>query len=378
MNQDKLGFYRVGDLKFYSKLEAIEMHTKTGIHPHWDFNEAAFGSYDWTVEPKESLLELYRQRAQQIRDQYDYVILSYSGGADSTTAMESFLYNDIKLDEVVSFLNYEAEGDRNGWFSAEIFRTAAPNIARLQEKYPWLKHRIVDLTQIELDFFSDRENKFNWIYEVNMSFSPNNVARESFALKIKEWADIINSGKKLCIVWGIDKPRVYHVDGKFLARFIDFIDVAVTVKSISGQQPYTDELFYWTPDLPKICIKQAHTIMNYLKGDVSTLMHVSHEKSDIAYRELNQKKYWLSHDGVHSLIYPGWNIDTFSCGKTPSIIFTNRDRWFFNLQEEHIVKKHWKTGLEKLWQILPDYWKTNPQDLSAGFKACWSRDYFLE
>ena len=42
--QDKLGVYRVGDFKFYSKLEAIEMHAKTGIHPHWDFNEAVFSS----------------------------------------------------------------------------------------------------------------------------------------------------------------------------------------------------------------------------------------------------------------------------------------------------------------------------------------------
>ena len=73
--QDKLGVYRVGDLKFYSKLEAIEMHTKTGIHPHWDFNEAVFSSYDWTVEPKEDLLELYKQRAEQLRNQYDYIIL---------------------------------------------------------------------------------------------------------------------------------------------------------------------------------------------------------------------------------------------------------------------------------------------------------------
>jgi hypothetical protein len=81
--QDKLGVYRVGDLKFYSKLQAIEMSTKTGIHLHWDFNEAVFDSYDWTVEPKDSLVELYRQRAQQLRNKYDYIILAYSGGADS-------------------------------------------------------------------------------------------------------------------------------------------------------------------------------------------------------------------------------------------------------------------------------------------------------
>ena len=90
---DRLGCYRVGDLKFYSKLEAIEMHTRTGIHPHWDFNEAVFSSYDWTVEPEENILELYRQRAQQLRDKYDYIILIYSGGADSETILQSFIYS---------------------------------------------------------------------------------------------------------------------------------------------------------------------------------------------------------------------------------------------------------------------------------------------
>ena len=54
-NKDQFGVYRVGDLSFYSKIEAIEMHTRTGIHPHWDFNESVFSLYDWTKEPSESL-----------------------------------------------------------------------------------------------------------------------------------------------------------------------------------------------------------------------------------------------------------------------------------------------------------------------------------
>jgi hypothetical protein len=82
---DKLGCYRVGDLKFYSKLQAIEYMQKTGVHLHWDFNEAVFSSYDWTMEPQETILELYRQRAQQLRDRYDYIALFWSGGADSET-----------------------------------------------------------------------------------------------------------------------------------------------------------------------------------------------------------------------------------------------------------------------------------------------------
>jgi hypothetical protein len=83
---DRLGCYRVGDLKFYSKLEAIETMQQTGIHLHWDFNEAVFGCYNWKQEPVDSLSDLYRRRAQQLRDQYDYIVLCYSGGADSDGA----------------------------------------------------------------------------------------------------------------------------------------------------------------------------------------------------------------------------------------------------------------------------------------------------
>ena len=96
------------------------MHAKTGIHPHWDFNESVFSSYDWTVEPNESIADLYRQRAQQLRDKYDYIVLMFSGGADSTTVLRSFLDNDIKLDEAVSYMSYDATGNKDHFFNAEI------------------------------------------------------------------------------------------------------------------------------------------------------------------------------------------------------------------------------------------------------------------
>ena len=45
------------------------------------FHDHLFKKFDWTVEPDVSLQNLYKLRAQQIRDEYDYVILSFSGGS---------------------------------------------------------------------------------------------------------------------------------------------------------------------------------------------------------------------------------------------------------------------------------------------------------
>lgn len=377
MFENKLGVYRLGDLKFYSKLEAIEMHAKTGVHPHWDFNEAAFNCYDWKIEPTDSLPELYRQRAQQLRDQYDYIVLCYSGGADSDNVLRSFVDNDIRIDEVVSMINVNATGDRDSWLNEEIYKTAMPSVSELQAKQNF-QYRVVDLTSLQVDYFAQQSNRYDWIYEMSMSWTPNNVSRQNWHRNIPEWANIIDSGKKLCILYGLDKPRLSHINGKFCVRFLDVVDVAATATSMSGQQPYTNELFYWTPDLPKLIIKQAHIIKRYLQGDITKLSDVSLHKSDVVFKEYQGKKYWLSHAGLHRLIYHSWQENKIVCGKPASAMFSDRDHWFFNIQQEHSVKKVWSMGIEKLWQTLPDYWKNDPSNISQGVKLCTSPSYFIE
>ena len=89
----KLGFYTVGDKTFYSKPEAMIYATQVGLYPQWHFNTKQFGNFDWEKEPETDLRELYRIRAQQLRDRYDYIRIEASGGGDSTTAIFSFLLN---------------------------------------------------------------------------------------------------------------------------------------------------------------------------------------------------------------------------------------------------------------------------------------------
>ena len=97
-NSDRYGFYTAGSFKTYSKLEAIE-HTKiTGQPVEWNFNRATFEQYDWTQEPPGSLEFWYGERARQIRERYDYIVLWFSGGADSHNALMSFVKNNIFVD----------------------------------------------------------------------------------------------------------------------------------------------------------------------------------------------------------------------------------------------------------------------------------------
>ena len=220
-NPDNFGFYRICDLKFYSKLEAMEYHRKTGHGPHWDFNEAVYSSMDWTQEPVETLAELYRQRAQQLRDEYDHLVLWYSGGADSDNVLNSFIDNDIKLDEVASFVNYEATKERINFLNAEIYEVAGVKIAQAKIKQPSLIHRIVDLCQPTIDEFQTEHTKFDWIYHFHSVMTVNAIARQRLPLAVKEWRGLFEQGKKVGFIFGAEKPRVSQTPaGNYVFKFL--------------------------------------------------------------------------------------------------------------------------------------------------------------
>ena len=71
-NNPKLGYYTVGEERIYIKPRALIRATETGHFPEWNFNRDVFDPYPWDQEPETALKELYRIRAQQLRDRYDY------------------------------------------------------------------------------------------------------------------------------------------------------------------------------------------------------------------------------------------------------------------------------------------------------------------
>jgi hypothetical protein len=94
------GYYEVGDKIYFNKIEAVRAASQTKQQLVWHFHDDVFGKFDWSIRPQGTLRDLYRERAQQIRDKYDYIIIYFSGGADSWTVLNSFLANGIHVDEV--------------------------------------------------------------------------------------------------------------------------------------------------------------------------------------------------------------------------------------------------------------------------------------
>ena len=377
INPDIFGYYTVGDFKTYRKLEAIEAHVRTGIHPTWFFNDAVYSALDWSTEPKPTLEQLYVQRAQQLRDSYDYLVLWYSGGADSDAVLNAFVDNGIFIDEVVSYVNYAATKDQHDFCNGEIFHVAAPKIKQLQQQFPSMKYRVIDLCQGLVDYFGNPGLSQDWMYDLNTIAAGLNASRQYIHHQVPEWLAMFDQGKRVAFITGTDKPRMHQTeDGHYHFRFIDIFDNSVT----AGQQSrnpkwFNPELFFWSPDAPLIVVKQSHVIKKFLRHATENDPLLTESSNGLAFKHINGKKYWLTVEGVHQLIYPGWQLIPYQI-KNPSPILSQRENWFRKLPDTDPAIKIYKSGLLNRWNSVPDYWK-NSKLMHRGYKACVSKSYDL-
>ena len=101
MLDKKLGFYVCDGVQFDSKIKACMHSMKVGQRVVWNFNNRVFKEHNWAVEPTETLDQLYDERCRELRGKYDYIMLSYSGGADSHNILASFIRQGLHIDEIV-------------------------------------------------------------------------------------------------------------------------------------------------------------------------------------------------------------------------------------------------------------------------------------
>ena len=262
-----LGHYTVKGKIYSKKLEAILEANKTNADVEWYFNDSIYNSYDWTIEPQGSLNDYYRLRAQQIRDEYDYVIVMASGGADSTNVVYSFLKNGIHIDEIIAGAPLSGLSNYN-WndkdFSPEntISETKFAQMPLLQEiktNYPNVKITIHDYFEDMLQYKTDE-----WVYEASIWLNPT-ISRHTLD-KFSHIKNLAESGKRIAKVYGIDKPTLLITETKNIYSLISDSPVQV------GNHDSTDEkysnlevvYFYFSPSLVELTIKQSHVLAKYM------------------------------------------------------------------------------------------------------------------
>ena len=278
--KDRLGYYVVGDKKFYNKHDATTCAAATNQVCKFIFNDRIYSAFDWRIPIHTPLNDLYRARALQLRNSYDYLMVFFSGGIDSTTVLRSFIDNNIFVDEIVMFYPKDQHFDPNNRdfanhygeieHSANIFLKNNINLIGPKTKITYLDmHASI----------SNLSNRENWVEEVSHFFVYVTTVFLGSAESLSTHRAALNlamKGKTVARIYGIDKPLVKFLgdqDNKSYAQnslWLNFHDVHqenfLGMHNIGGgivsglTNTQHTELFFWTPHMPEIVIKQAQVI----------------------------------------------------------------------------------------------------------------------
>jgi hypothetical protein len=344
----QIGHYHVGDQVFQNKVQALLACEKNQM-PEWRFLEDELSSLDWRSEPEVDLYQLYRERAQQLRDQYDCLVLMFSGGIDSYAVLRTFVDFNIPLDGVVTYGSFKFNHWEKMTRNAEAFNVAMPVIKQLKDKHgkPINYHMLDDWPLF--DNFWDE----SWV----LSTGNGQLSPEAYAFNF-HWQDpfiqnFLSKGNT-AFIRGVDKPRIIRQGNEW--KYL-FVDATTTGAFPSGIDPktnhyYASEYFYWQADLPQLLIKQAHTVRNGMKQAMreSALPETYWQNIlSLQKEKFNQKEYlkW-----VDPLIYgryvdqkPGHERPYFTLGKSPEALAWHKDHAFFENGKADKIEI-WKKGLQ--------------------------------
>ena len=215
----------------------------------------AFDLVDWTQEPAEDWATLLRERCLQLRDQYSYLRLFYSGGSDSHTVLLAFIQNKIPLDEIVVFRsslvdNFEMKDN----IEANDRALAYLKTIDLGET----KITVLDVGSKEYEkAFQNPEQWFLGKNEWDVSSILSNPSLYLLFPELEEPGDIAD-------ILGAEKARV-GIDQQ--GYFVQHLDATLCYNLGAPHNEY----FFISPDLPQLHLKQVHALKNLLADKFSTL-----------------------------------------------------------------------------------------------------------
>ena len=351
----KLGYYKVDDLDFDSKILACIHATKFDKQVQWVFNNDVFDNYAWHIEPIESLDTLYDRRSKKLRELYDYIIVSYSGGADSHNIVESFLRQGLHIDEIIvntmekgsnSFTTIDSNVKNPENAASEHYLQTIPRLKEISNRSPKTKITVLDLTDY---LFKDwiPTNDASWVTGRREGLNPLNVTRFNY-LHFKDVRSKLDKDKTVAIIVGVEKPRtfIHSANNNFYLRFTDRAANIVSVNDyIKDYTNSTVEYFYWSPDATDIICKQAHVIKRWLE-------HHPHYRNFWYGKTLTKEVFRLIHERLlRTILYSTWNDSWFQSDKATKDWYSEFDAWF--------IQGHIGSSIHTLWLEGIKYVKEN-------------------
>lgn len=347
-------FYYSDSLKvFTNRIDAI----KNPEPCYFYFHDDVYSKLDWTIEPQETLPELYLRRALQIREKYDYLILAYSGGLDSSNILETFYYNNIHINEILMVGAFSQDSytgsDEN--HNGEIYHQAIPTLKNFN--LPNTKITQVDYTT----YFNDIKNfpiitnyGSDWTKNIGTYYSPHNFF----------WSNLKNligrdNDKNTGVIFGCDKPGFYFDGRRPYTYFCD--SVMTQYGNFQRDQNFERVNFYIDPLFPDINKKQLHMIFKFFVQNV----YIDKTMSLVMFMK--------NYDRImHSLIYKLRNPITYKSGKSKTSILSLRDMYILDDKSSDIYKIY-LDGIKKMNLLKEDYITKKLADL----KTFRTKSYYL-
>ena len=358
-----LGYYIVNDKQYSNKIEAIIAANKSKATIEWMFHDSVFNNVDFTIEPNKTLNQIYLERAIQLRKKYDYLILFFSGGSDSVHILNTFLENNIIIDEII--VSYPESGLKNYNFNkadtsasnniSEYLYNTKPYMSTIQQQYPNIK---ITLHDYFIDMLNYKTN--DWLIRSSDWVHPATVAK--FNLTRYTHINEILQNKSIGAIYGFEKPIVLYAYKRYYCILRDS-NINGAVMPVNHPNMHT-ELFYITPEMPDLLIKQSHAIVNKCKID-TTLKNIVSLMARLPVTTDTIKTY---HKSIIPIIYPDLVNLEFQTEKASTHFMVESDDWFYQLHRNTKTYNMIMTDYSNLINSLDDTYLVKENDRISSFK----------
>jgi len=306
--------------KFYTINELIN----SSSHPTWNNyeycdldNEKDFWlQQDWTIEPKESLMELYKQRALQIRESYDYLVLYFSGGSDSCTILRTFLDNNIFLDEIVTYTHNLYEND------TDLIGKLDRGVVLLKEE-----SKLSSKTKITIHNFT-RHDVFNFAKTEKWTNLKENSFNGNFTYFSRRTIDRSDSFKRpnsIAHIHGYNKPKFSIYDNYWFHVYLNPYFSNPNFKQFC--------FFFISKDFPKLQIKQHWEVIKLFEK-TKLLKELLLENKGQKYVSLSENTSKKFSDPLEKCIRYGYGIHYDSPNANVVKLFTYNYKELTECREE--------------------------------------------
>lgn len=375
------GYYSVGNEIFANKLYASKRSLDIKMPLEWHYYDTLFDSVSKSNLGKTTLPELYKQRAQQLRDSYDFLVLYYSGGADSWNVLNTFLKNKIKLDCIFvqhpvsvkkTYIPNIIDESAANQFSEWDF-VIKPDLEYISKYHPNIHIEIGDYTNNISSLEKSLENTLN---DVTISYNVIRLLKMVNECQFEmRW---LQQGKTVGCIYGVDKPNLLEKDGNCYYTFLDRWFSA----SINLYNPSGIEYFYITPNFPSLTIEQSLVLFNWYKANPNFRHLIKATSLRPEMKSFTQSQisneFKIRHNICKTVLYDGWDSTKFQANKPgPS----KKEHPEFIDWEEHLIQIPEYKNIGLKWRShWNSFWTPNDKltfKSEGELKHIWSKWHYL-